>query len=182
MKIYLIRHGETLGNKKGCYVGTTDEELSDEGKQKLLDKKSGSYYPSCEGAVFYTSSLTRAKQTLNLIYGDVEYTEDARFNESNFGDFENKTYEELKNNEDYISWISGDNMSNVCPNGESYVQMQKRVLEAFEEIVDKYKESDKNVIIVLHGGPIVAIMQKLNPNSNKTFYDWKLASGEYYEI
>ena len=38
MKVYMIRHGATKGNKEHRYVGVTDELLLQESKQ-LLEKK-----------------------------------------------------------------------------------------------------------------------------------------------
>ena len=35
LKLYLIRHGQTPGNKLSRYIGTTDEPLSDEGREFL---------------------------------------------------------------------------------------------------------------------------------------------------
>ena len=35
MKVYLIRHGSTAGNLEHRYVGSTDEELTEEAVQKL---------------------------------------------------------------------------------------------------------------------------------------------------
>lgn len=35
MKIVLVRHGETPGNREKRYVGTTDESLTEEGRRAL---------------------------------------------------------------------------------------------------------------------------------------------------
>lgn len=182
MNVYLIRHGETISNKEKRYMGITDVPLSDEGIAKIKDKVYSNYYPEYDNQIIYTSSLSRTIETLKLIYGDVDFTKDPRFNESNFGDFENKSYEELKDNPDYINWISGDSFSNVCPNGESFIQMKERVKKAFYEIIERHKNSDKDLIIILHSGPIVALMQTLYPNENKSYYDWRIDNGELYKL
>ena len=39
MKIYLIRHGETMGNREKRYIGRTDESLTKEAEQELEAKK-----------------------------------------------------------------------------------------------------------------------------------------------
>lgn len=182
MKIYLIRHGETISNKEKRYMGITDIPLSEEGKKKILKKVSEDYYPEYANQIIYTSALSRTEQTLKLIYGDVPFIKERGFNESNFGDFENKTYEELKDNIEYIKWISGDNFSNVCPNGESYIQMKKRVIESFCKIVNQHKHSDRDIIIILHSGPIVALMEELHPKEQKSYYEWRLENGELYVL
>ena len=38
MKIWMIRHGMTAGNREQRYVGTTDEPLCEEGRQQILAK------------------------------------------------------------------------------------------------------------------------------------------------
>lgn len=178
MNVYLIRHGETLSNSEHRYVGITDVSLSESGKDKIKQKVNEKYYPEYSNQIIYTSSLKRTIETLELIYGNVEHIEDERFNESNFGDFENKTYEELKNNPDYQIWISGDNVSNICPNGESYVMMKTRVINAFNEAIEIGKESGRDIIFLIHGGPIVALLEYLNPDEKKTYYEWRIGCGD----
>ena len=182
MKIFLIRHGETASNREKRYMGVTDVPLSKEGIEKIQIKVNENYYPEYDGQIIYTSTLLRTKQTLKLIYGDVDFTPEAGFNESNFGDFENKTYEELKDNPDYIKWISGDNFSNQCPNGESYVQMKERVVRAFMEVVNRHKDEGRDIIIILHSGPIVALMETFHPEVPKNYYEWRIGNGEFYQV
>lgn len=182
MKIYLIRHGETLANKQHLYIGVTDVSISDEGANAIRTKAESGYYPCADGKIIYTSGMIRTIQTLQLIYGEIPYLVEARFRESDFGIFEGKSYEDLKEDEDYIRWISGDNFSNQCPGGESYVMMKKRVMEGFYDMVAKHKEEGKDIVVILHSGPIVAIMESLHPDETKTYYDWRLDNGDYYCI
>ena len=44
MKVIFIRHGQTPGNAKKQYIGSTDESLSEEGKSILKAK----HYPIVE--------------------------------------------------------------------------------------------------------------------------------------
>ena len=39
IKIWLIRHGMTAGNRQQRYVGTTDELLCEEGRQQIILKR-----------------------------------------------------------------------------------------------------------------------------------------------
>ena len=39
LKLYLIRHGQTPGNRLSRYIGTTDEPLSDEGREFLKNSR-----------------------------------------------------------------------------------------------------------------------------------------------
>ena len=96
MKIALIRHGKTEGNYKKRYVGKTDEPLAD---TKSLDLD----YPACD--IVIASNLKRCTQTAEFIYPNKEVKICHDLRECDFGDFEGKTYEELKENADYIKWL-----------------------------------------------------------------------------
>ena len=45
-------------------------------------------------------------------------------------------YEELKENPVYQAWITGDNEKNVPPGGESGEAMTKRLLAAWEAVME----------------------------------------------
>ena len=64
MRIYLIRHSMTKGNKEKRYIGTTDESLCLEGIQ-LLEERKG-MYP--EVTYVYVSPMKRCVQTAEIIY------------------------------------------------------------------------------------------------------------------
>ena len=129
MTIYLIRHGRTEANEKWLYCGSTDLSLSEAGREEL---KGISYDVS--NVRFLTSGMKRTNETLKALFGNVPFVEDSRFREVDFGDFEMRSYAQLKDLPEYQAWISGDNEANVPPNGESGLQMKQRVLEAFSEI------------------------------------------------
>lgn len=176
--VYLIRHGITEGNKKHLYYGSTDLPLIDEGIEAIRIRKEAKIYPNETGFKLITSGLLRTKQTLFEIYGKAPNISDSQLNEIDFGDFEMKSYNELKDCEDYNKWISGDNWSNICPNGESGAAMFSRAQKAME------KYCAQNSIIVCHGGIISALMQGYFPNDaeHKHFYMWQPNPCEGYKV
>lgn len=174
MKIYLIRHGRTEANEKWLYCGSTDLPLSENGIK--LIKNCTKKYPVAQD--YYTSGMIRANQTFELIYGKTPFETVFELKEMDFGDFEMRSYEELKNDPPYLEWITGDNLANVCPNGESGAQMTERVLKAFRVIAEKGRDA----VIVTHGGVIAAIMEHLFPNEEKNRYEWQPGSAEGYAI
>ena len=95
-----------------------------------------------------------------------------------FGVFEMKSYESLKNQADYQAWISGNNEKNVPPNGESGEQMKQRVLEGLEDLL----QETRPVVLVTHGGVIASIMEHLYPTENKNRYQWQPRPGHGYLI
>ena len=115
MRLYLIRHGLTEANLRCLYYGATDLPLCGEGIQGILTAKARGRYPDRAGLRLYTSGLLRTEQTLSLIYGDVSHEALPAWAEMDFGTFEMKSYEELKNNPDYISWIEDESGELACP-------------------------------------------------------------------
>ena len=170
MTVYLIRHGKTEANEKRLYCGSSDLGLSEKGRAELSQ-----LHYDLMNVRFLTSGMKRTNETLNILFGNVPYEEDLRFREVDFGDFEMRGYEELKENPAYIAWCTGDNESNIPPNGESGQQMKQRVLEAFSEIRE-------DTVLVCHGGVIAAIMEHLFPEEQKSRYDWQPKNGRGYRI
>ena len=181
-ELYLIRHGRTEANEKWLYCGSTDLFLSEKGAEDLKDIS----YDVPKDTIFITSGMKRTEQTLKILFGDVPHRIDERFREVDFGIFEMKSYESLKEQADYQAWISGDNEKNVPPNGESGEQMKTRVLEGLLDL----KKEVPPVVLVCHGGVIAAIMEHLYPNENRNRYQWQpkpghgylLKDGNYQEI
>ena len=170
MTIYLIRHGKTAANEQHLYCGSTDLNLSPAGLEAL--KNLNHEVGKCQ---FVTSGMLRTEQTLSALFGDVPHEVEPDFREIDFGAFEMKSYEQLKDNPDYQAWLTGDNDANVPPNGESGVQMRERVLQAFSEI-------QENTCIITHGGVIAFIMAYLFPNEGKNRYQWQPQNGHGWII
>ncbi len=175
MKIYLIRHGKTIANEQHLYCGSTDLPLSENGIRALEQIE---YDMNIKNTAFVTSGMKRTEETLKILFGDVKHTIDSRFREIDFGIFEMKGYNELKDNVEYQNWISGDNYKNIPPKGESGRQMAERVLEAFEQV----KLSGKDIVIVTHGGVISAVMEYYFKDENKNRYQWQPQCGHGYLI
>ena len=189
--IYLIRHGQTEANIKHIYCGSTDLPLSGAGVEKLCQRRKESAIDDLRARIinrdeklcFVTSGMKRTEQTLELLFGDVEHSADTRFREIDFGIFEMRSYYDLKDTPEYQEWISGDNESNVCPDGESGRQMEARVMEAFRELQNVFmSDTEEDVVVVTHGGVIAAIMCNLFPEEDKIRFDWQPAPGCGYVI
>ena len=173
MKLTLIRHGITHGNKYGLYYGATDLPLLEEGVEELRQRKLTHIYP--EAPLYYTSPLQRTQQTLREIYGEVPFTVVDGFREMNFGDFEMRTLAELKQEPAFLAW--SDSMSESrCPNGESFADVQRRALEAVAPIL----AADEDAVCVIHGGVIACLMFCWFPG--KAFNDWMLHPGTGWQV
>jgi broad specificity phosphatase PhoE len=166
MQLILIRHGETLWNKKGRVQGTSDIELSDAGiKQAELLALSLKDHPL---ETIHASPLKRARQTAEIInefhHLDIQVHWDLM--EMDQGDFEGFSFKELMINEKEFlqKWIT-DPVSVKMPNGESLSELQKRAWRAMEEIISK----SQNALIVSHNFTIAAILCRLRNISLSDF-------------
>lgn len=168
----LIRHGRTEANQNWLYCGSTDLPLMEEGREELLMLCRSMVYPTAEGLRRCTSGMKRTTETLELLYGPGEQTVLPGFREMDFGIFEMRSYEAMKEDPKYLEWITGDNEKNVCPGGESGEIMESRVLKAWEEL-----ERGPDILLVTHGGPIAALMAHLFPDAGKNRYEWQPKNG-----
>ena len=82
--IHFIRHGITEGIKNKWYYGWVDLPLIQEGVDELEKLRNSGIYPSARGAQLYTSGMTRANQTLEVIYGKTPYRPIENLKEMNF--------------------------------------------------------------------------------------------------
>ena len=154
--VYLFRHGLTKGNLNAQYIGHTDLPLTSDSISQLKKIKATEHYPRVN-AVF-SSPLKRCKDSATIMFpeNDVIIIDD--FIEYNFGEFEGLTAEDLKDNEDFKSWLHGDINCRV-PFGESNAEFVQRVCNAFEKVIDGcIKTGTNNVAIVGHAGVLMTIL------------------------
>lgn len=154
--IHLIRNALTDENLEGRYIGHTNVEISEEGKAQLAQMKDELIYPPVQ-AVF-TSPLKRCTETARILYPDNKPIAIEGLIEYNFGEFENKTAEELEKHPIFPKWLAGEKGVEP-PFGESNEAFEKRVLGTFEKIAEGLmKTGTTSAAIVTHGGVIMAIL------------------------
>lgn len=180
IKLYLIRHGKTYCNEKNLYCGKSDVDLTENGIKELKENIKEIKYPKCD--FYFTSGAKRANQTLEIICPENKYSKITKFFEYDFGDFELKSYEELKLLKEYISWVDDKEEKIKCPNGESKEEFRKRIIEGFKELIEYFiKENIQTALGVTHGGTIGMILEMLYDDKKK-FYEWQPKNGEGYEL
>lgn len=117
MQVYLLRHGETVGNFNGQYAGVTDTPLTEKGKTQAVDAHLR--FEHTEFDVVLSSPLARALDTARVVT-DHKIIELDGLMEMNFGKFEGLTYEEIKKSypEEVKSWTETTE-DYTFPEGES---------------------------------------------------------------
>lgn len=155
-KIHLIRHGLAEGNEEGRFLGVTDAPLSKKGKEEIEYLSKAREYP--RASVVYTSPLIRCSQTAEILYPDRLIVPVDSLREYNFGLFDGKTPEELKDNEAFIKWTEGK-MKDTPPLGETNNDFTKRCIVAINEILlDMQKRKVYSAAAVTHSGVILRLM------------------------
>ena len=190
-KICLIRHGITEGNQRRLYYGHADIPLANEGVDELTRLAKAGIYPDGENADFYTSGLLRTEQTFFIIYGEKEHQQLEALKEINFGSFEMKSHEELKEQEDYQTWMDDKNGELAPPQGESITGFYERIAGGFEDLKNRHalkalsmrhKDEEALSVIVCHGGTIAAILESIYPDVKDNFYQWIPDPGHGYNL
>lgn len=188
--IYIIRHGITKGNQKRWYYGASDISLSPQGRRELELIARDNPYPVEDDYSFFTSGLSRTKETLEILFGDRNSTEIKDLNEMNFGSFEMHTYEELEDDPEFKKWVFDETWDVSSPGGESRNEFHRRVSRGAKELFklhgERVKKSDRSEevcsIAVLHGGVIAAILGEYFPDRGKTWWDLIPPPGSGYKL
>ena len=175
LKLWLIRHGKTEGNKLARYIGTTDEPLCQEG----IDFLGKMDYPKVQN--IYISPLKRCVQTAEILFpGELVHIID-ELAECDFGEFENKNYKELDGNPKYQERIDS-NGTLPFPGGESREAFKLRNLRGFDKAVAGcIRNHAAETALVVHGGTIMNIMEEY-ADIQKPFYELHVKNGGGYEL
>lgn len=173
LKLTMIRHGKTYGNTLGRYIGITDEPLLDEEKDDLKQ------YAFEEMDAVFTSPLKRCVETAQILFPEMELNLVPDLRECDFGEFENKNYQELSDNPNYQAWVDSGGLL-AFPGGEDRGKFQERCIAGIEKIIRQAVENEwENVALVVHGGTIMAILDRYGiPKAD--YFDWHVKNGEGY--
>ncbi len=157
MKIYLIRHSESVDDIENCYGGIADFDLTENGKDKVkeYEKKISNYGIE----KIYTSPYKRAYQTAQILNENIKVelkvVDDIR--ELNSHGIRSGVNKELAKSifsyvyqkEEYKN--TGYYFGTTFLGGEDIKEFDKRVKEAIEFII-KDSEGLNTIAIVTHSG------------------------------
>lgn len=177
VQVHLIRHGKTPGNLERRYIGRTDESLSEAGRKDIQCRK----YPPAD--FVFTSPMKRCRETGEIIYPSVPKKVIPEFRETDFGAFEGKKYDELKDIPAYVRWLESGG-TQAFPEGESREKVAERVKAGFrkvQECIRKLSEETPvtSVALVVHGGTIMTLLSELFRGN---YYDYQVRNGEGYSF
>jgi len=160
LKIYLLRHGETMYSQRGAYCGAVDAELTPEGKK--MAQCFAEAYRSIPWTDVYVSPMKRAIATAQPLCDALGLTMQIRdgLREISYGMWEDQELETVRQtyDQDYIRWQT-DPAWNPPTGGETAIQIAARALPVITEIESKYKTG--NVLVVSHKATIRIILCSL---------------------
>lgn len=148
-QLYLIRHGQSEGNKTKTFLGHTDLDITELGH--IQAENTAEFFKDIKVDVIYSSDLMRAyntalhtaeKKGLNVI-------KNRNLREVNAGQWEGKTFAELETvfKDSYGKWLV-DCGNAVCPGGESVAELQKRIVNEIIRIAEE--NQGKTILIFTH--------------------------------
>ena len=157
MRLFLVRHGETVENKEHIMQGQIPGHLSPEGifqAEQLAERLRNEQFDAV-----YVSDLDRTRVTATIIlkyHADtsVEYVEALR--EINGGIFQGGPGALFRAAHDASGIAFGEY---APPGGESWHDVQRRVYAFYESILVRHP--DETVLFVSHGGTMATLLLRL---------------------
>ena len=153
MKIYLVRHGQSEGNLKNLWYGSSDLPLTELGRHQA--RQAGEKLREIDLPVCYVSPLIRARHTAELVLEGraVPMVVEPDLREQHMGLFEPKTVEEIRAEDpDFYRALMADWIHITPPEGEPFdTSLAPRVAKVLDRIVEK----GEDCLIVAHNGPLV---------------------------
>ena len=154
MRLYVVRHGETVKNQFGLIQGQTEADLNENGIEEA--KKLRELIDSLNIDLVISSPLRRAKDTAKLITNDkFDIIIDDRLIERNYGLSEGKPVDS-----DLTVQYWDFNLNTDINDVEKVRDLLARVSEFIEDM--RFKYDDKNVLVVAHSAILRAIHYAIN--------------------
>lgn len=150
-KIYLLRHAQSEANEQGILAGPDNSvKLSVKGLKQ--SKNATKHLQKIDFTKIYCSPISRCFETIEPFVRsrpeiDFEYHPDLK--EMDYGKWNGKKLDELSKKREWMV-IQKSPATFKFPDGESFVQLRKRVQNFLAEIIDQ----PGSILLVSHGDVI----------------------------
>jgi alpha-ribazole phosphatase len=163
-EIIFIRHSSLAVPRGVCY-GFTDIDVSSNFSMEAdwLKRTLSAFNPG----VVVSSPLQRCMKLAVEVFNAPIIVDD-NLKEVNYGDWEGEKWEDIGVEGDNL-WMY-QNINNRPPNGESFNELQARVIEVFDDIS---KNNQDKIVVVCHGGVIRSVLSHIlsTPLAKTRSYD-----------
>ena len=175
MTLYLFRHAAVEQKYQGCYNGHIDINASKEGLKEA--KENFETIKSVHFDAIFSSTLKRAKQTIeslgiidNVIYSDI-------IREKSWGRHEGKNYDEVvamesQSYENFYQWME-------VMDGEDYQDFIDDIGDFLRKLSE---ESYENVLLMTHAGVIYVLVHLILGKSLEEAFNINISYGNYCKI
>ena len=206
-KLILMRHGQSVWNKKNLFTGWVDVPLSQQGIDEALD--AGKEISEIPIDVIFVSTLMRAQLTAFLAmsqhatdkvcvlshsydkkkekWGKSQGNPDQeipvfsawQLNERMYGDLQGLDKDETraKYGKEQVK-VWRRSYDIPPPNGESLEMTAKRTIPYFQSEIVKYLKEGKNVLISAHGNSLRSIVMVLDGLSKQEVLELEIPTGK----
>lgn len=177
MKLYFVRHGETVWNTLKIFQGIKNSPLTENGKEQTRKLKES--LKDIEFTHFYSSPLGRALETINILTEDrnnpkIEIIPE--FREINMGEMEGiprADFEAMYPVQFYNLWNNGQEYDPEAFGGETFDSVYKRAGEGLKKIIENHSQDDV-LLIVSHGVTLESIFANITNTGVESFAERKV--------
>lgn len=158
---YIVRHGQTDLNALHIVQGKKNAKLNETGKMQA--RNLGKEFMDIKFDLVFSSDLLRAKKTAEIIILEkkLEVITTNLIRERNFGKFEGKPIEKMRNVQEIIKNLTKEELANYTPSTgyETEDKLISRLFTFIREVA--ISNPGKNVLAVSHSGTIRAMLVHL---------------------
>lgn len=180
MKVYFIRHGQTVANERREMSGSKDVPLTALGLSQA--KEASEKLKDISFQAIYASDLQRAHNTAREIAAgrnqEIELVPGLR--ERDFGVWEGMTFDQIKVEfpEEWQRFID-TGVEHSIPESENHAEFFSRVVGAYESVVGKHSlDSDDIICIVAHAGVLMCLFSYLTYGDNSGYFKYDFGNSK----
>ena len=181
--LILVRHGQSEWNAKNLFTGWKDPGLTDQGVSEAKNAGKLILEQNIEFDVMYTSMLSRAQKTGDIILGILNHKEipiikNEALNERHYGSLAGLNKDDARKkwgDEQVHIWRRSFDMP--PPDGESLKDTADRVLPYFETEIMPKVISGSSILIAAHGNSLRALIMKLDSISSEDIVKLEIPTG-----
>jgi 2,3-bisphosphoglycerate-dependent phosphoglycerate mutase len=181
--LVLVRHGQSDWNLKNLFTGWKDPDLTPKGVEEARAagqrlKARGLKFDLC-----FTSALTRAQHTLQLILGELGQTglaetRDQALNERDYGELTGLNKDDARKKwgeEQVLVWRRSFDVP--PPGGESLKDTLARALPYYVRHIQPHVLEGKSVLVAAHGNSLRALIMAIEGLTPQQILQRELETG-----
>lgn len=181
--LVLVRHGQSEWNLKNLFTGWKDPALTEKGVAEAKAAGQRLKAKSLQFDIAYTSVLSRAQKTLDLILSEIgqaglHTVKDQALNERDYGDLTGLNKDDARakwGEEQVLIWRRSYDVP--PPGGESLKDTLARALPYYIKHIQPRVLRGERVIVAAHGNSLRALIMAIEGLSPEEILKFELETG-----